>query len=295
MPSSQDSARTHVFVSASSHSARMFIRCGFSTPPRSIIPTFPGRLVRVLILSDIHGNLEALEACLAAAPAHDLAVNLGDIVGYGASPNEVIDHSRRLGKFFVRGNHDKAAVGLTSLEEFNPLAALAALWTQSQLTVENHDWLKSLPPGPLKIDALPGVEFVHGSPLDEDDYLVTPDDALAPLLATAVPLTFYGHTHLQGCFCTDRVTCEAFRPSYTTVGQPETSLLPLQQNLRYLINPGSVGQPRDGDWRAAFALYDSDAALITFYRVPYALQEAQRRILEANLPERLATRLAAGR
>ena len=255
----------------------------------------PGRHVRVLVLSDIHGNLEALEACLVAAPAHDATVNLGDIVGYGASPNEVVDLSRRSGTFFVRGNHDRASVGLIGLEEFNPLAALAALWTQSQLTPENQEWLKSLPHGPLEIDGLPGVQFVHGSPLDEDEYLVTPQDAVEPLLTAAVPLTFYGHTHQQGYFSSDGVNCEAFRPAYTTVGQPETAAVPLQKEMRYLINPGSVGQPRDGDWRAAFAVLDAQAGIVTFYRVPYNLKDAQDRIMAANLPERLATRLAAGR
>jgi diadenosine tetraphosphatase ApaH/serine/threonine PP2A family protein phosphatase len=251
--------------------------------------------VRVLVLSDIHGNLEALEACLAAAPAHDVVVNLGDIVGYGASPNEVIERSRSLGKFFVRGNHDKAAVGLISLEDFNPLAGLAALWTQGQLTPENREWLKTLPPGPLEIDGLPGVQFAHGSPLDEDEYVVTPQDALEPLLTVSVPLTFYGHTHLQGYFSTDGTNCEIFRPAYDTVGQSETVALFLQNGLRYLVNPGSVGQPRDGDWRAAFALLDAQAGTVTFYRVPYSLQDAQNRIIAANLPERLAARLAAGR
>jgi predicted phosphodiesterase len=156
--------------------------------------------VRVLLLSDIHGNHEALEACLAAAPDHDLVVNLGDIVGYGASPNEVSNRSRSLGSFWVRGNHDKAAAGLTDLSDFNPIAGMALLWTRGYLTPENLQWLQALPLGPLQLDDLAGVQFVHGSPLDEDEYLVSIEDARAPLVTASVPITFFGHTHLQGFF-----------------------------------------------------------------------------------------------
>jgi hypothetical protein len=129
--------------------------------------------MRVLLLSDIHSNLEALEACLAAAPSHDVVVNLGDIVGYGASPNEVIELSRRLGKFFVRGNHDKAVCGLIDIKDFNPVAALASQWTRDHLTWENLEWLRSLPQGPIRLEGLPDAQFVHGSPVDEDEYVVT--------------------------------------------------------------------------------------------------------------------------
>lgn len=251
--------------------------------------------MRILLLSDIHSNLEALEAALAAAPAHDLVVNLGDIVGYGANPNEVIDRSRGLGKIFVRGNHDKAAAGLIDLKDFNPIAGLAALWTRDQLTPRNLEWLRALPQGPIQIEGLPDIQFVHGSPVDEDDYVVTLRDALEPLVVSSLPITFFGHSHLQGSFSTSNFNSDVFRPEYRTVGQAETAEFPLKEGLRYLVNPGSVGQPRDGDWRAAFAVYDSEARIVTFCRVPYNLKRAQDRILAANLPQRLATRLAAGR
>lgn len=251
--------------------------------------------MRVLLLSDIHGNLEALDACLAAAPEHALVVNLGDVVGYGASPNEVSERSRGLGEFFVRGNHDKASAGLTDLTEFNPIAGMALVWTRSQLTPENMTWLKMLPQGPLQLDDLPGVQFAHGSPLDEDEYVVTVEDSSGPLLNTAAPITFFGHTHLQGFFSSNGSAIEGFRPVYTTVGQAERVIFTVEQDIRYLINPGSVGQPRDGDWRAAFAVFDSEARTVTFCRTPYKLKDAQDRIFAANLPERLATRLAAGR
>jgi diadenosine tetraphosphatase ApaH/serine/threonine PP2A family protein phosphatase len=248
-----------------------------------------------LLLSDIHANLEALEACLAAAPSFDLVANLGDVVGYGASPNEVVERSRELGKIFVRGNHDKAATGLLALDDFNPLAATAAIWTRNQLTAEHHEWLKALPQGPLPLEGVPQVQLVHGSPTDEDLYIVSLGEALTPLLALSIPLTFFGHTHLQGGFFANGSNADGFRPEYKTVGKAESVSLQLKPETRYMINPGSVGQPRDGDWRAAFALFDSEAQIVHFHRAPYNLKSAQDRIFAANLPPRLATRLAAGR
>lgn len=251
--------------------------------------------MRILLLSDIHANLEALEACMASAPAFDVVVNLGDIVGYGASPNEVTDRSRDLGRVFVRGNHDKAATGQMDLGDFNPLAAAAAVWTREHLTAENFNWLSALPHGPLGLDELPEVQFVHGSPNDEDEYIVSLGDALAPLITLTSPLTFFGHTHLQGGFFANGSVADGFRPEYRTLGQAESVALQLKRGTRYLINPGSVGQPRDGDWRAAFASFDSEAQIVHFHRAPYNLKAAQDRIFAANLPSRLATRLAAGR
>ena len=251
--------------------------------------------MRILLLSDIHANMEALDACLAAAPSFDTIVNLGDIVGYGASPNEVVMRSRELGKIFVRGNHDKAATGLMDLDDFNPMAAAAAVWTRDALTSENLQWLRELPHGPISLPGSADVQFVHGSPNDEDEYVVSLGDALAPLITLTMPLTFFGHTHLQGGFFANGSSADGFRPEYRTVGQAESVPLHLKTSARYLINPGSVGQPRDGDWRAAFALYDTDAHVVHFHRTPYNLKSAQDRIFAANLPARLATRLAAGR
>lgn len=256
---------------------------------------FVGCSLRILLLSDIHANLEALEACLAAAPSFDTVVNLGDVVGYGASPNEVVDRSRSLGKIFVRGNHDKAATGLLDLNDFNPMAATAAIWTRDQLTPEHHKWLVSLPQGPLPLEGFSQAHLVHGSPGDEDAYIVSIGDALVPLLALPTPLTFFGHTHLQGGFFANGNTADGFRPEYRTVGQAESMPFQLKRDTRYLINPGSIGQPRDGDWRAAFALFDTETQVVHFHRTPYNLKAAQDRIFAANLPSRLATRLAAGR
>jgi predicted phosphodiesterase len=251
--------------------------------------------VRILLLSDIHANLEALDACLAAAPAYDQIVNLGDIVGYGASPNEVTERSRELGRVFVRGNHDKAATGLMDLDDFNPMAAAAAIWTRNQLAPDNLQWLRDLPHGPVQLPDVPSVQLVHGSPNDEDEYVVSLGDALAPLITLTTPLTFFGHTHLQGGFFANGSSADGFRPEYRTVGQAESVPLQLKVTARYLINPGSVGQPRDGDWRAAFALFDTGTQIVHFHRTPYNLKQAQDRIFDAKLPPRLATRLAAGR
>jgi len=256
---------------------------------------FAGSPVRVLLLSDIHSNLEALEACLAAAQNFDVVVNLGDIVGYCASPNEVIQRSQELGKIFIRGNHDKAVCGLMELTDFNPVAALAAEWTRANLTAQNLEWLRALPQGPVQIDGLADVQFVHGSPVDEDDYVVTVRDAVEPITLTSAPVTFFGHTHLQGSFLANGNHLDAFRPEYKSLGRSETIEFPLKKGMRFMVNPGSVGQPRDGDWRAGFAIYDSATGIVTFHRVPYNLKSAQDRILAANLPPRLATRLAAGR
>lgn len=251
--------------------------------------------MRILLLSDTHSNIEALEACLAAAPAHDSVVNLGDIVGYGANPNEVTNRTRELGGTFIRGNHDKVVAGLEEIEGFNPIAGMAALWNRSQLTSENLEWLKALPEGPISIPELPRIQFVHGAPDDEDRYVVTIQDAVPPLVESNSSLTFFGHTHIQGSFLLRGGLVETAHPEYPSIGRQETWDFQLETGSNYMVNPGSVGQPRDGDWRAAFAVFDSDQRIVTFCRVPYDVRAAQDKIFAANLPARLATRLAAGR
>jgi diadenosine tetraphosphatase ApaH/serine/threonine PP2A family protein phosphatase len=252
--------------------------------------------VRILIISDIHANLEGLEASLAAAPQHDLVLNLGDIVGYGASPNEVTERSRQLGKTFVRGNHDKACTGVMGVDSFNPVAGLAALWTMKSLTPENLDFLKNLPQGPVKVEGLEQVQLVHGSPLDEDEYIIVQRDAYEPLTKAAAPITFFGHTHIQGGFSVNGDgVWTTIRPMYNGKDKKETFALELAPNTRYLLNPGSTGQPRDGDPRAAFLSYEVETNKVTFHRVPYDIKGAQKRILNAKLPDRLALRLADGR
>lgn len=265
--------------------------------------------MRALILSDIHANLEALEAILDAAPAHDTVWNLGDTVGYGASPNESIERVRNLGAVFVRGNHDRACCGLLSLEDFNPIASRAAQWTQLALSQEHTDWLQGLSHGPLDPhhplpqaeasngngESAPTVTVMHGSPLDEDEYILSMRDAWDPLHDAAGRINFFGHTHLQGGFATDGETMFKLNAHYTTRNGAEECEIQLRSSARYLINPGSVGQPRDHDWRAACALFDDDRMTISFLRVPYDLHAAQVRIIRAGLPDRLAFRLREGR
>ena len=251
--------------------------------------------MRILIISDIHSNLEGMEACLAAAPPHDMVLNLGDVVGYGASPNEVIERSRQLGKVFVRGNHDKAVAGVSSMEGFNPVAGLAVIWTRTILRGDNLPWLRNLPQGPVPVDGIPDVQLVHGSPLDEDEYLLMLPEAIQSLAGAAASVTFFGHTHVQGGFLLDGDDAAVLRPLYDSDKKLEHYDYTLDPNGRYLINPGSAGQPRDGDWRVAFCVYDTAAHTVTYYRVPYEMAKAQERIIKADLPERLATRLAIGR
>ncbi|MGH9515841.1 MAG: metallophosphoesterase family protein [Terriglobales bacterium] len=251
--------------------------------------------MRLLLLSDIHSNLEALEACLAAAPPTDKAVNLGDIVGYGANPNEVTERARAMAGIFVRGNHDKVVAGIDTVESFNPIAGVAAIWNREQLSSERLSWLHDLPKGPIAMDELGGVQYVHGAPDDEDRYVLTPEDAASQLIKPRAGITFFGHTHIQGAFQLHGDIVRSIHPAYETVAKQETWDLPLKEGLHYMINPGSIGQPRDGDWRAAFAIFDSVQQVVTFFRVPYELRSAQEKIFAAHLPARLATRLAAGR
>ncbi len=259
--------------------------------------------MRALVVSDIHGNLEAFQAVLTAAAGtsggYEALWNLGDMVGYGASPNRVLDLLRPLASLNVRGNHDRVCCGLTSSIGFNPVARAAAQWTQIELTAEHLDWLRGVPQGPLH-PAHPGITCAHGSPLNEDHYILNMRDAWAPLQQMTTALTFFGHTHVQGGFAQKEHDWQEFHPRYPVRNEPASWTLPLLAGVRHLINPGSVGQPRDSDWRAAFAIYDSapgggQQAEIVFHRVPYDLTSAQGRILMAGLPERLAARLREGR
>jgi predicted phosphodiesterase len=250
--------------------------------------------MRALILSDIHGNLEALEAVLAAAGPVDTVWNLGDVVGYGASPNEVVQRLRPIAAKNVRGNHDKVAAGLTSADGFNPAARIAVDWTREHLTDESTAWLKQLPAGPVACPRS-NIALAHGSPIHEDIYILNIRDAWSPLETMQQQVTFFGHTHLQGGFGWDNGHWFEVRTSHPQSDAPSTWSLTLAEHRRYLLNPGSVGQPRDDDWRAAYAIFDDVARTVAFHRVPYDLNLAQGRILLAGLPESLAKRLRDGR
>jgi diadenosine tetraphosphatase ApaH/serine/threonine PP2A family protein phosphatase len=245
--------------------------------------------MRYLILSDIHANIDAFDSVMASAPAEswDRVIVLGDLVGYGAEPNAVIDRILALDPLMViRGNHDKAACGIDDGSSFNMVARMAAQWTMGVLTTENREYLKALPAGPVIIDE--GVEICHGAPFDEDHYIFDSEDATRALDAARRRLCLFGHTHLPVVFLRDPTRFEGLVPD----GDVEVVL---ERDVNYLINVGSVGQPRDGDPRAAFGIYDTDGASLTLRRVAYPVQEAQRRILNAGLPASLANRLAIGR
>jgi predicted phosphodiesterase len=246
--------------------------------------------VRYLVLSDIHANLEALETVLAEAPAatYDRVLVLGDLVGYGADPNAVIDRVRALDPLVViRGNHDKAACGLDDGSSFNQIARYAAAWTGQTLTDANRQYLRDLPAGPVLIDER--VQICHGSPFDEDHYIFDGNDARRALDASERELCLFGHTHMPVIFFEERGQIGGEVPE---LARHEVAL---GRQIKFLVNVGSVGQPRDGDPRAGYATYDSEGPTLVLYRVPYPVEVAQRKIIAAGLPQPLANRLAIGR
>jgi diadenosine tetraphosphatase ApaH/serine/threonine PP2A family protein phosphatase len=247
--------------------------------------------MRYLVISDIHANLEAFDTVMAEAATlnYDRLLVLGDLVGYGADPNKVCEKIRALDpEALIRGNHDKVGSGMESPEGFNAVARNAIRWTFEQLTHENRDWLAELPAGLLVVDEM--IEICHGTPFDEDAYVFDDLDALRAMHAARRPLCLFGHTHVQvGHF----LSRDQFGLSTADDSRPLT--IQLDEANRYLVNPGSVGQPRDGDPRAGFALVDTAERQVTIYRVEYPVAKAQARILEEGLPDVLAQRLALGR
>lgn len=244
--------------------------------------------MRWAIFSDIHGNLEALQAVLAdiekqAPEAGKLC--LGDVVGYGASPNECIELVRRCGAEALLGNHDQVAAGLTAGEEFNEAAQEAIFWTRDRLTPDSRDWLRALPWDTAKET----FRAVHSAPRDpgQFDYILSPHDALLQFRHFTEQDCFFGHSHYPGLFMDlgDGAESLALDPN-----KPLT----LHPRFRYLINVGSVGQPRDNDPRAGWLLYDAATRVVTLRRVEYDVQGAQRKILQAGLPAFLAFRLEVG-
>ena len=247
--------------------------------------------MRYLVLSDIHGNLPALMAVLAAQPplSCDRTLVLGDLVGYGADPGGVIDAVRALAPHVVvRGNHDKAVSGLMPLHTFNTHARQAAAWSTRALSEPQIAYLRDLPAGPLLVDDT--IEAWHGSPADEDAYLVWIDDIRDAAALGRRPLCLFGHTHIQGAYGSGEG-----RPVVDSGDGWQRTTIAVDTEDRWLINPGSVGQPRDGDARAAYAIVDTHAGAVELHRRVYDVAEAQGRIRAAGLPDLLATRLAEGR
>ena len=241
--------------------------------------------MRVAVVSDIHGNLHALEAVLAAVDADPVGELwcLGDTVGYGPKPNECCAIVAARASVSLCGNHDLGVLGRIDLAEFSGDAAVAASWTRGVLTAESRDWLSALEPRGER----DGVALFHGSARDPVwEYVLTDEAAVATLLLTTEPLVLVGHSHAA--------LNVALRGSELEAGlSPEGTVLGLGE-ARWLLNPGSVGQPRDGDPRAAYLILDLDARTASFRRVQYDVERTQSEIRAAELPEVLAARLEVG-
>ncbi|HEY0160371.1 MAG TPA: metallophosphoesterase family protein [Thermoanaerobaculia bacterium] len=245
--------------------------------------------MRALVVSDLHSNAEALKAVFKRVrrKKFDTVICLGDFVGYGAHPNKILDTMRTLKerKVFIRGNHDRVASGLGDANGFNNAAKASALWTREHLSAPNRRFLRELTQGPVMHQ---GALLCHGSPYDEDEYVFNVHHAAQVLALYDAPFILFGHTHLPAVFSIDaerNVSGFAVRSDAT---------VKLEPHLRYLINPGSVGQPRDRNPDSAFIILDTEKRTVQFFRVPYDIGGAQAAILKAGLPEILASRLSYG-
>jgi diadenosine tetraphosphatase ApaH/serine/threonine PP2A family protein phosphatase len=240
--------------------------------------------MRVAVLSDIHSNAHALDAVLAAIGAVDRIWVLGDIVGYGGQPDEVVARLRTEGAVAVQGNHDAAVLGRIPVDTFNELAAAAVAWTASAIAPGTRRWLASQPERRVEET----FTLVHGSPRDPLwEYLASVPVARASLAAFDTTHCLVGHTHLPTVFRDD-----AGRVGSIRVGDGTRLHL---DDRRCILNPGSVGQPRDGDPRACAMVLDTAAGEVDWHRVSYPIAEAQAAIRAAGLPRLLADRLAVGR
>ena len=245
--------------------------------------------MRYLVLSDIHANIDALECVLTDAARHrtEHVLLLGDLVGYGADPNGVIARLKTAGPLTaIRGNHDKVAAALDDADAFNVAAKFSARWTFDTLTDQHKAYLAALPQGPLLVAG--EFECCHGTPFDEDAYVFDEMDAMYALQASRARVCLYGHTHIPASLVFDGSLVD-----FGVLKGDQT--IACRDDTRYLINVGSVGQPRDGDPRAAYGVVDLDQRTVNVYRVAYPVEQAQARIIDAGLPDVLAQRLRLGR
>jgi len=251
--------------------------------------------MRYLILSDIHSNNEALQAVCRHAHRKqvDRVLFLGDAVGYGGSPNPVLSWLRSLGPrlIAVRGNHDRVCAGLDDGEYFNRYARQATTWTHERLEPRHLEYLRALPEGPVEVED--GLTICHGSPADEDAYIFSAYDAHHAFDATDARVVFFGHTHLPSAFVRQEGE-SGDRNLQVRLLAGKRVAMDLEPGNRYMVNPGSVGQPRDRDARAAYAIYDHERGRLRVYRVPYGVALARRRIIQAGLPPVLGDRLLYG-
>jgi predicted phosphodiesterase len=239
--------------------------------------------VRIAVLSDIHSNVVALDAVLEAAGRVDALWHLGDVVGYGPEPNLVVERLRSVGAIGVRGNHDAAACGGDEIEWFNPEARAAMEWTRGAISPATRSWLAALPERRAEGE----YTLVHGSPRDPIwEYVTSVPVARANLKALTTPVGLHGHTHIPVAFREDDGRIDVVTPG-------DGSSIAIDAHP-VLLNPGSVGQPRDGDPRASYAVLDTAAGRCSWHRVGYDVGAVQAAMLGAGLPARLAARLSHG-
>ncbi|MCS7286077.1 MAG: metallophosphoesterase family protein [Anaerolineae bacterium] len=246
--------------------------------------------MRFLVISDVHSNLEALEAVLKDAEGlYEAVLCLGDIVGYGPDPNECVERVKGLPSLScVAGNHDWAAIGKLGVEEFNTDARIATLWTQSVLTPTSVTYLNSLPERIILEDKL---TIVHGSPRYPIwEYILTSTVALENFQHFITPWCLVGHSHIPVIFALR----EANQRACETIVLEENKPFSLDPEFRFIINPGSVGQPRDGDPRASYALLDLNSGVVELRRVYYPVNKTQDKMEKVGLPPRLIARLTFG-
>jgi diadenosine tetraphosphatase ApaH/serine/threonine PP2A family protein phosphatase len=240
--------------------------------------------VRVAVLSDIHANVIALDAVLADAGGVEAIWHLGDVVGYGPEPDAVVGRLTEVGAVGVAGNHDRAAVGGREIDWFNPEAKAAMEWTRTAIADETRAWLTDLPERRTESDAL----LVHGSPRDPIwEYITSANIVRANIPALPSTVGLFGHTHVPAAWFDRDGRIDGVEPRASTT-------VPLDGPQHVLLNPGSVGQPRDGDARASWLELDLDAGLATWHRVAYDIAAVQRAMRGAGLPSRLVDRLAHG-
>jgi diadenosine tetraphosphatase ApaH/serine/threonine PP2A family protein phosphatase len=243
--------------------------------------------MRILVVSDVHANLAALDAVIKDAGAFDRVWCLGDMVGYGPDPNECIDRLRSFDSLCLAGNHDLAVVGKVTLVDFNPDAKEAVAWSRFRISATNREWLETLPT--MCVAPEFDITLVHGSPVDPIwEYIFTPPVARASFESINTRHCFYGHTHVPLVFR---------KPEFESGISEERLRVNVSVSLkldRLLINPGSVGQPRDDDPRAAYAIFDTDAMALTHRRVQYDVTATQTKMKDTKFPGRLIRRLRFG-
>ena len=245
--------------------------------------------MKFLVISDVHSNWTALEAVLAeTAGEYDQVVCCGDLVGYNDKPQAVVDWTGANCSTVIRGNHDKAVAGSDDLQWFNEVAKAAAIWTAAELSEQQLSYLRDLQQGPVLLEHF---HLWHGSPRDEDEYITNGRDAAACFSYFERPLAFFGHTHVQGGFLSVRGKVGAIQAPKK---RDRERVIELEPDILYMVNAGSVGQPRDGDPRAAYAIYNSEDGTVFLRRVRYDVEQTANGITAAGLPDVLALRLFQG-